>query len=633
MMRRGKSDLEQQKYEKRLERDELKSLLDTVKERDRRKRDAAFEIMQHVEQANEKLAGLREEYRQECDPRKLERLAQCLSRELECQEAALSMDGSPLMETRKQHEELSNQLKVSSMKKQEIEERLLEARETHRQLEVQVEKYKGEKDGFQISLDTLAGVLETKLQELSPKKPRSDGEGQPRPDWARDMIPLPRLDDVSTVALSPVRARRTRQPLLTTAEDSPISTSSFEEFPSSHDGVGCSEDYPDGDWIVESLEAQQGPLGVSADENAHREALHARNSDHRGSRRPPQSNAINSNATNAEPSYGRVSDSSQECGGRSSIDSEWSSGSTGPSSPCEVDRSENETKLQWVELEEIGVGSFGRVCTVFDTVHGKTYAMKRIKATRIDSGEQDTDQVCKEIAIMKNFNHPNIVKYLGAERTDDELHIFLEYMSRGSIAALLKSIGRLEERMIRVYLTQILAGVEYLHGNSVVHGDIKCANLLLDAAGNVKVSDFGCSFKADETKSFSNKQRGDVANVPDALDGYMLLGSCPWMAPECINDKTPRDHCKSDIWSVGISVIEMATGTHPWPKHFNFLRLMFHIAKLYQECDVPSLPARFPAHAHNFVSRCLDLDEKRRWSAAELSRHQYLITSTSHQMI
>ena len=61
-----------------------------------------------------------QEYRRECDPRKLERLAQCLSRELECQEAKLSMGGSPLMETKKQHEELSNQLEVSGMKKQEI---------------------------------------------------------------------------------------------------------------------------------------------------------------------------------------------------------------------------------------------------------------------------------------------------------------------------------------------------------------------------------------------------------------------------------------------------------------------------------------------------------------------------------
>jgi serine/threonine protein kinase len=93
-----------------------------------------------------------------------------------------------------------------------------------------------------------------------------------------------------------------------------------------------------------------------------------------------------------------------------------------------------------------------------------------------------------EIDTLRRLEHPNIVSYYGYEERDDKLFIFTEWCPGGSISDMLKKFGALEEHVVALYTRQILEGLKYLHGNGIIHRDIKGANLLVDASGNVKLA-------------------------------------------------------------------------------------------------------------------------------------------------
>lgn len=98
-----------------------------------------------------------------------------------------------------------------------------------------------------------------------------------------------------------------------------------------------------------------------------------------------------------------------------------------------------------------------------------------------------------EVNMMRGLYHENIVRYLGTERTDETLSIFMEYVPGGSIRQLLDKFGPFEEAVVRVYTRQLLLGLEVLHRNGIAHRDIKGANVLVANDGTVKLADFGAS--------------------------------------------------------------------------------------------------------------------------------------------
>ena len=141
---------------------------------------------------------------------------------------------------------------------------------------------------------------------------------------------------------------------------------------------------------------------------------------------------------------------------------------------------------------------------------------------------RESDQVAEhinalesEVEVLKTFNHPNIVRYLGTERSPDALNIFLEYAAGGSVASMLSKFGPFEETLIRVFTRQILKGLEFLHRRKTAHRDIKGGNILVDHQGIVKLADFGAS-KRIET----------LATLNSGLKS--LKGTPYWMAPEVI---------------------------------------------------------------------------------------------------
>ncbi|KAK6130340.1 hypothetical protein DH2020_035932 [Rehmannia glutinosa] len=158
----------------------------------------------------------------------------------------------------------------------------------------------------------------------------------------------------------------------------------------------------------------------------------------------------------------------------------------------------------------------------------------------------------KEVNLLKNLSHPNIVRYLGTAREEDSLNILLEFVPGGSISSLLGKFGSFPESVIRMYTKQLLLGLEYLHKNKIMHRDIKGANILVDNKGCIKLADFGASKKVEA-----------LATITGAKS---MKGTPYWMAPEVI---VQSGHSYSaDIWSVGCTVIEMATGKAPWSQQY-----------------------------------------------------------------
>uniref|UniRef100_A0A8U8BGZ9 Uncharacterized protein n=1 Tax=Geospiza parvula TaxID=87175 RepID=A0A8U8BGZ9_GEOPR len=161
--------------------------------------------------------------------------------------------------------------------------------------------------------------------------------------------------------------------------------------------------------------------------------------------------------------------------------------------------------------------------------------------------EKEYQKFHEEVDLLKTLKHVNIVTYLGTCLEDNILNIFMEFVPGGSISSILNRFGPLPEVVLCKYTKQILQGVAYLHDNCVVHRDIKGNNVMLMPTGVIKLIDFGCARRL-AWASLSGT-RGELLRS--------VHGTPYWMAPEVISDSGYGR--KSDIWSVGCTVFEMAT--------------------------------------------------------------------------
>lgn len=172
----------------------------------------------------------------------------------------------------------------------------------------------------------------------------------------------------------------------------------------------------------------------------------------------------------------------------------------------------------------------------------------------------------------------------------NNLNIFLEYVPGGSVAALLNNYGAFEEALVCHFCRQILTGLNYLHEREIIHRDIKGANILVDNKGGIKISDFGISKKVENSTSPSPGGRLSVphegiADQADLMQGMgmsrpSLQGSAFWMAPEIVKQTTTTS--KADIWSMGCLIIEMLTGSHPFPD-LTQMQAIFRVSR-FEQC-------------------------------------------------
>lgn len=177
-------------------------------------------------------------------------------------------------------------------------------------------------------------------------------------------------------------------------------------------------------------------------------------------------------------------------------------------STAEVNNSRNEIDIDLIESivisenlnvkvskEILGEGAFGRVYLGFNTDTGIQVAVKEMKLNDLKNMNKTANTLRKEIKLMQQLKHPNIVQYYGTILIQNSkgLQIIMEYMSGKSVAHVLKLYGKLKENVVKKYLRDIIDGLIYLHENHVIHRDIKGANILLNEKGNAKLGDFGCS--------------------------------------------------------------------------------------------------------------------------------------------
>ncbi|AIN96905.1 protein kinase, putative [Leishmania panamensis] len=265
--------------------------------------------------------------------------------------------------------------------------------------------------------------------------------------------------------------------------------------------------------------------------------------------------------------------------------------------PSALDRihvREEDPKEMFEIIESVGVGNFGVVLKARNRVTGDIVAIKQVPLS--DTDKEDLDIIVKEVEILQECDHPNIVRFYGTYQSMGVLWIVMEYCEGGSVDMAYDQLRRpLSEPLIAYVCRQALLGLLYLHERHVIHRDIKGSNLLLTKGGQVKLADFGVSTVLKHTLSRRNS----------------FIGTALWMAPEALAEKDYDS--RADIWSLGITTIELAEGQPP--------HLGMHIARavfFIPLNDPPTLQAkeRWSPQMHMFVRRLLTKDKELRPSAA-----------------
>lgn len=253
----------------------------------------------------------------------------------------------------------------------------------------------------------------------------------------------------------------------------------------------------------------------------------------------------------------------------------------------------------------IGQGSFGKVYLAVNLESGQLMAVKQVELPTAgtikaqQNRQKMVDALMREIEVLKECQHPNIVQYLGTFNNGSFISVILEYVSGGSVTSLIRKIGKFEESLVRHLVPQILLGLEYLHDKALIHRDIKGANILVTERGDAKISDFGISKRNEYQFAYRFNSRMSVQ------------GSVFWMAPEVV--KAKGYSAKVDIWSLGCVVLEMYTGSHPWRK-FDEVAALYRIGMM----NAPPIPAHLSQATRDFLTRCFILNSEQRPTASVL---------------
>ncbi|XP_007031483.2 PREDICTED: serine/threonine-protein kinase BLUS1 [Theobroma cacao] len=267
--------------------------------------------------------------------------------------------------------------------------------------------------------------------------------------------------------------------------------------------------------------------------------------------------------------------------------------------------------------EEVGEGVSATVCRALCIPLNEIVA---IKVLDLEKCNNDLDGIRREVQTMSLIDHPNVLRAHCSFTAGHNLWVVMPYMAGGSCLHIMKSVYSegFEEPVIATLLREVLKALVYLHAHGHIHRDVKAGNILIDSNGSVKLADFGVSACMFDT---GDRQRSRNT----------FVGTPCWMAPEVMQQLHGYDF-KADIWSFGITALELAHGHAPFSKYPPMKVLLMTLQNAPPGLDYER-DKRFSKSFKELVATCLVKDPKKRPTSEKLLKHHFFKHARPHDYL